>query len=170
MSVGLFIVRLVVGVTLAAHGAQKLLGWFGGGGIRGTAPLMEQIGFRPGRVHAVLAGLAELGGGLLLAAGLLTPAAVAVVVAVMFVAGASVHASKGFFAHQGGFEYTLVLGGVAAGLGFSGPGALSLDHALGLGWSGDAWGLAALALGLAGGGASLIGRTRTATATVHKAA
>ena len=71
MSVGLLILRLVVGLVLAAHGAQKLLGWFGGYGIAGTGQFLEQLGFRPGRFHAAQAGLAEVGGGLLLALGLL---------------------------------------------------------------------------------------------------
>ena len=103
MSVGLLILRLVVGLTLAAHGAQKLLGWFGGYGIAGTAQFFEeQLGFRPGRLHAVQAGLAEMLGGLFLAAGFLTPAAAAAVVAVMLVAAVSVHLKAGYFAHTGG--------------------------------------------------------------------
>ena len=79
MDLGLLIVRLVIGITLAAHGSQKLLGWFGGGGIAGTGPFFEQLGFRPGRLHAALASIAETGGGLLLAAGLLTPLAAAAI-------------------------------------------------------------------------------------------
>ncbi len=81
MSVGLLILRLVVGLTLAAHGAQKLLGWFGGYGIAGTGQFLEQLGFRPGRLHAIQAGIVEVVGGLFLAVGLLTPAAAAAVVA-----------------------------------------------------------------------------------------
>jgi len=77
LSIGLLIVRLVVGLTLAAHGAQKLLGWFGGGGIAGTGAGLERLGFRPGRVHATLAGVVEVGAGLFVAAGFLTPAAAA---------------------------------------------------------------------------------------------
>src|SRR6266852_5264001 len=77
MSIGLLILRLVVGLSLAAHGAQKLFGWFGGYGIAGTGQFLEQLGFRPGRVHAAQAGLAEVLGGLFLAAGFLTPAALA---------------------------------------------------------------------------------------------
>src|SRR5438876_11448049 len=98
MSIGLLILRLVVGLSLAAHGAQKLFGWFGGHGIAGTGQFLEQLGFRPGRPHAVQAGLAELVGGLFLATGFLTPAAAAAVVAVMVVAAVSVHVKKGFFA------------------------------------------------------------------------
>jgi putative oxidoreductase len=158
MSLGLLILRLVVGLSLAAHGAQKVFGWFGGYGLAGTGQFFEQLGFRPGRVQAALAGTAELVGGLFLAAGFLTPAAAAAVVAVMFVATVSVHIEKGFFAHNGGYEYTLVLAGAAVALAFTGPGAISLDQALGISWSGDTWGLAALAGGLIGGAVPLLGR------------
>jgi putative oxidoreductase len=170
MSIGLLILRLVVGLTLAAHGAQKLLGWFGGYGIAGTGQFMEQLGFRPGRLHAAQAGLAELLGGLFLAAGFLTPAAVAALVAVMWVAAVSVHVKKGFFAHNGGYEYTLVLGGAALGLAFTGPGALSLDQALGISLSGETWGLVALAAGLIGGALPLIARRPVPTAPAQDAA
>src|SRR4051794_12579690 len=96
MALGLLLLRLVVGLTLAAHGAQKLFGWFGGHGLNGTGAFLEMIGFVPGRRHALSAGLAETGGGLLLAVGLLTPLAAAVLVSVMLVAGVSAHLPKGF--------------------------------------------------------------------------
>ena len=104
------------------------------------------------------AGLAEALGGLFLAAGFLTPAAAAAVVAVMLVAAVSAHLKAGFFAHSGGYEYTLVLGAAAVTLAFTGPGALSLDHALGISWSGETWGLFALVAGLVGGAVPLIAR------------
>lgn len=170
MSVGLLILRLVVGLSLAAHGAQKLFGWFGGYGLAGTGQFLEQLGFRPGRLQAALAGLAELLGGLFLAAGLLTPAAAAAVVAVMLVATVSVHIKKGFFAHNGGYEYTLVLGAAALALAFTGPGAISVDHALGMSWSGGTWGLTALAAGLIGGAAPLLARKTVTTSTAQDAA
>jgi len=170
MSVGLLILRLVVGLTLAAHGAQKLLGWFGGYGIAGTGQFLEQLGFRPGRFHAAQAGLAEVGGGLLLALGLLTPVAAAALVAVMLVAAVSVHLKGGFFLQGGGYEYTLVLGGAALALAFTGPGALSLDQALGISWSGVTWGLGALAAGLIGGAVPLIARKTPGTSTAQDAA
>src|SRR6266566_2926377 len=100
MSIGILILRLVVGLTLAAHGAQKLFGWFGGYGLTG--------------------------------------------------AGVSAHAQKGFFAHSGGYEYTLILGIAALSLAFTGPGPLSLDAVLGVRDAGAGWGLAALVVGLAG--------------------
>jgi putative oxidoreductase len=169
MDIGLLILRLVVGLGLAAHGAQKLFGWFGGYGLTGTGQFLEQLGFRPGRIQAAQAGLAELGGGLLLAAGLLTPAAAAAVIAVMLVATVSVHLKSGFFAHDGGYEYTLVLAAAALSLAFTGAGAFSLDHALGISRSGVAWGLAALAAGLVGGAVPLLAR-RTARAAAAQGA
>jgi len=170
MSLGLLILRLAVGLGLAAHGAQKLFGWFGGYGIAGTGQFLEQLGFHPGRPHATRAGLAEFLGGLFLAAGFLTPVAAAAVVAVMFVAAVSVHLPKGFFAQNGGYEYVLVLGAAAVALAFTGPGVLSLDQALGISWSGDAWGLGALAAGLIGGTVPLVTRKTAPASTARDAA
>ncbi|MEV7520410.1 DoxX family membrane protein [Streptomyces sp. NPDC091371] len=124
---GLLALRLAAGGVLIAHGTQKLFGWFGGGGIEGTAEAMEHMGFVPGRPSALAAGLGEAGGGALLALGLATPAAGAAAAGAM--AGAvSVHAPAGFFAQGGGFEYPAFLGSVAACLGVTGPGRFSLDH------------------------------------------
>jgi len=170
MSIGLLILRLVVGLSLAAHGAQKLFGWFGGYGLAGTGQFLEQLGFRPGRLYAAQAGIAEVAGGLFLAAGFLTPVAAAAVVAVMLVAAVSVHIEKGFFAHNGGYEYTLVLAGAAVALAFTGPGALSLDQALGISWSGDTGGVAALAAGLIGGAVPLLSRKAAGASTAQDAA
>jgi len=160
MDIGLLIIRLVVGLTLAAHGSQKLFKWFGGYGISGTAPFLEQLGFRPGRVQAAVAGIAEFGGGLLLAVGLWTPVAAAVLVSVMLIAAVSVHWKSGFFITSGGIEYTLVLAAAAAGLAFTGPGALSVDGALGLSWS-AASAVAALAVGITAGAIQLLMRRRS---------
>src|SRR5437868_4689644 len=132
MEIGLLLLRLTVGLTLAAHGAQKLFGWFGGLGLDGTGPHMEGLGFVPGRRHALMAGLAETGGGLLLALGLVTPLAASLVFAVMLVAAVSAHVKQGFFASKGGYEYTLVLGVSGVSVAFIGPGGLSLDALLGL--------------------------------------
>ncbi|MGW7101817.1 DoxX family protein [Streptomyces sp. NPDC054883] len=124
---GLLALRLGTGGVLIAHGTQKLFGWFGGGGLEGTAMAMEHMGFAPARPSAIAAGLGEAGGGALLALGLATPAAGAAAAGAM--AGAvSVHAPAGFFAQGGGFEYPAFLGFVAATLGLAGPGRLSLDH------------------------------------------
>ena len=169
MDLGLLILRVVVGLTLAAHGSQKLFGWFGGYGIAGTGAFFEQLGFRPGKAHAFLAGLAEAGGGLLLAAGLFTPIASAAIVAVMLVAIVSVHVSKGFFAQNGGFELPLALGSAAAALGFTGPGVFSLDGRLGVFPQNEAWGVAALVAGLLMGAAALVARRGAPSAEAQKA-
>ncbi|WP_245641014.1 DoxX family protein [Streptomyces megasporus] len=127
---GLLVLRAGTGGVLFAHGAQKLFGWFGGHGLEGTRQAMEQMGFEPGRESALAAGLAETGGGTLLALGLATPAAGAAVVGTM--AGAvSVHAPAGFFVTEGGYEYPAFLGFVAACLAATGPGRYSLDRLLG---------------------------------------
>jgi putative oxidoreductase len=116
--------------VLAAHGAQKLLGWFGGHGIEGTGQFMESVGYAPGKASATAAGLAEAGGGTLLGLGLATPAAGAAAAGAM-TGAAAVHAPNGFFNQEGGYEYAATLGLAAAGLAVTGPGRLSLDHALG---------------------------------------
>jgi putative oxidoreductase len=114
---GLFALRMGVGGALAAHGAQKLFGWFGGAGLKQTGATFAKLGFRPG-------------GGALLAVGLATPGASAAVAGTMIVAS-SMHVDKGFFNGKGGFEYPAVLGWSAAALALTGPGRLSLDSALG---------------------------------------
>ncbi|SDO82380.1 DoxX family protein [Actinacidiphila guanduensis] len=127
---GLLALRLGAGSVLFAHGAQKLFGWFGGGGLDATAGAMEHMGFRPGRQAALAAGLGEAGGGALLALGFATPAAGAAAAGAM--AGAvSVHAPAGFFAMSGGFEHPAFLGWTAAALGLAGPGRFSLDAVTG---------------------------------------
>jgi putative oxidoreductase len=127
---GLLLLRLGTGGVLAAHGAQKLFGWFGGGGIEGTGQAMESMGYRPGPASARAAGLAEAGGGALLALGLATPAAGAAAAGAM-AGAAAVHAPRGFFAQEGGYEHAASLGLAATGLAVAGPGRLSLDHVLG---------------------------------------
>ena len=158
MDIGLLLLRSTVGLTLAAHGAQKLFGWFGGYGLEATGQAFEGLGFRPGRRHALMAGLVETGGGLLLVVGLLTPVAAAAALSVMFVAAMSVHVKQGFFITSGGYEYNLVLGVAGLIFAFTGPGALSLDAVLGYSWSGAFAGLVALTVGLAGGAMQLAQR------------
>ncbi|WP_086785584.1 DoxX family membrane protein [Streptomyces caniscabiei] len=126
---GLLLLRLGTGGVLAAHGTQKLFGWFGGHGIEGTGAFMESVGYAPGKASATAAGLAETGGGTLLALGLATPAAGAAAAGAMGGA-AAIHAPNGFFNAEGGYEYAATLGLAAAGLAVAGPGRLSLDHAL----------------------------------------
>ena len=156
MDIGLLLLRLAVGLTLAAHGTQKLFGWFGGPGLSATGQFFTVLGFPPGRRHALIAALGETLGGVLLAVGFATPAAVAVVVSVMLVAVMTVHLANGFFAQNGGYEYPFVLAVAALTLAFTGPGSLSIDAVVGLERSGALWGIAALLAGLVGGGAALL--------------
>ena len=168
MSIGLFILRLVVGLVLAAHGMQKLFGWFGGYGLTGTAGFLEQLGFVPGRRNALFAGLAETAGGLLLALGLAAPLAAAMIIAVMVVAAVSVHLKHGLFVHNQGYEYTLVLATAALTIAFAGTGAISLDALLGLHDAGYGWGLGALAFGVGGGALQLANRQVAAAQKVNQ--
>ena len=158
MALGLLILRLVVGLTMTAHGAQKLFGWFGGYGLKGTGGFLEQLGFIPGRRNALFAGLAEFTGGLLLALGLATPLAATLIISVMFVAVATVHVKHGYFNHNQGFEYNLTLATVALSLAFIGAGPVSVDAALHLQDAGPIWGLAALLAGVVGGLVQFAGR------------
>ena len=130
MSFGLLILRLVAGGTMFGHGAQKLFGWFGGGGLQGTAGFFGNMGFRPALPAALAAGLAEAGG-LLLAAGLLTPLAALGIATVMATAIALVHWSKGFWNTKGGYEFPLLLFATAVALTATGPGRFSIDRAIG---------------------------------------
>lgn len=161
MELGLFLIRAVVGLTLAAHGAQKLFGAFGGHGIAGTGGFFESIGFRPGRPMALVAGLGETLGGLAFAAGLMTPLAAGVILATMLVAIFGVHLANGFFAQGGGFEHPLLIATVALGVAFAGPGPLSLDAVLGIDLSGVQWGLIAVGLGIIGATPPLLARSAT---------
>ncbi|MGA8296796.1 MAG: DoxX family protein [Acidimicrobiales bacterium] len=168
MAVGLLLIRLVVGLTVASHGVQKLTRRFGGHGVAGTGDSFEQMGFRPGRRFAVLAGLTELGGGLLLATGLLTPLGVAGIVAMMLAAIWYVHLRHGFFAESGGFEYPLVLAVSAAAVALSGPGRYSIDYVLGWNLSGWRWFVAAVGAGVIAAG--LAGLSRLTRRESHQRA
>lgn len=164
VSVGLLIGRLVVGLGMAAHGAQKLFGWFGGKGLGGTAGFFETIGFRPGRPFALLAGLGELTSGLLVALGLFGPVGPALMMAVMIVAAAQSWA-KGFFAMNGGIELPLLYGSAALALSFIGPGRFSLDAALGIApWSNLKLVVVAVGVALVGAVGSLAVRHPAAAA------
>jgi putative oxidoreductase len=158
MAYGLLLLRVVAGLTMAAHGTQKLFGWFGGHGLDATAEAFDSMGLRPGRRNALLAGASEAGGGALLMAGLATPVAGAALIGTMVQAVRTVHLDKGPWNADGGWEYNAVLIATVAGIVEHGPGPLSLDHALGLKLSGPAWALAALAAGLIGPTLLLRGR------------
>ncbi len=127
LGLGLFAMRLVFGLMMAAHGGQKLFGWFGGHGLRATSAGFETIGFRPGSFYAPVAGLVELVSGLLVALGLLGPVGPALMVSVMIVAGVTVHWKNGFFAPSG-IELNLLFGTLGFALAFAGFGPLSLDR------------------------------------------
>jgi putative oxidoreductase len=158
IGIGLLLLRAVLGLTLAAHGAQKLFGSFGGPGLKGAAVVMEQLGFKPGRRNALAAGLFELGGGLLLVIGAATPLAATVSFSVMIVAGVSAHLKGGFFLQNHGYEYTLVLGLAALSLAFTGPGTLSIDALFDVDVAGATFGVAALFAGIAGAAVQLATR------------
>jgi putative oxidoreductase len=152
--VGLLILRVVLGLTMAAHGYNK---FFGGGRIKGTAGWFESIGMKPGTFHARVAASTEMAAGIGLAIGLLTPVPAAGFVALMLVAAWTVHRHNGFFIVKEGWEYNLVLAAAAVALAATGAGKYSLDYALlrdtGIypwlhGWCGL---LLALVLGLGGG-------------------
>lgn len=128
IGVGLLVLRTVVGLTLAAHGAQKLFGWFGGPGIKGFAGMLGQLNIRPTALWAWVAALAELVGGLALAVGLLTPLAATAIAGSMLVAIATVHLAKGFWNTQGGIEFPLLILASVVALALTGPGVYSIDH------------------------------------------
>ncbi|APU38972.1 MULTISPECIES: DoxX family protein [unclassified Streptomyces] len=125
---GLLLLRIVLGLTMAAHGTQKLFGWFGGGGIDGTGRFFTASGYPAGDAMAVLAGLTETLGGLGLAAGLLTPLAGAALVGTL-VNAIAVHGTGSFFA-PAGIEYELLLTAGAAALTLTGPGRYAVDRLL----------------------------------------
>lgn len=134
LELGLLIVRVLFGAAIAAHGAQKLFGWFGGYGLKGTGGFFDSLGFKPGVAFAAAAGLSEFLGGLLLVAGLFTPLGASAVLAAMIVASVSVHLKNGFFVQNNGFEPAFLYGAVALGLALTGAGAYSLDSELGFGF------------------------------------
>ena len=126
------IIRFFTGLMAVPHGAQKLFGWFGGGGLQGTAEFFATgLGLEPGMFFAVLVGATEFFGGLLLALGFLTrPAAVAATI-LLAVAAFKVHLANGFFVMNGGYEYALLWGLITLAIAFRGGGALSVDRAIG---------------------------------------
>ena len=162
LSIGLLVVRVIVGLIMAAHGASKLLGWFGGYGLRGTGEFFAQAGFRPGRAFAAAASLSEIISGLLVTLGLLGPIGPALMVSVMIVAMVTVHLGQGLFAPKG-IELPLLYTAAAFGLALTGFGEYSVDALLGVAgrWSaGFTW--IVLVLGVAGAFVNLALRRRPA--------
>ena len=151
MQFGLALLRIIVGGLFMGHGLQKLAGWFGGYGLEGTGQFFESsLNLRPGKAHAAAAGAAEAGGGALLAAGLDTPLGAAALSGTMITAIRKVHAPKGPWNSDGGYEYNLVLLAIVFALSDIGPGKLSLDAALGRERKGLHWALGQLAAGAIG--------------------
>ncbi len=124
------LIRVVAGLNLVPHGAQKLFGAFGGGGLAGSAQFLESVGYAPGMVWAVVLGSLEFFGGILLALGLLTRP-VAAAVAVFMLMAVLFHLSNGFFWSDGGIEYPLLWGTVALAFAIRGGGRYSLDSSIG---------------------------------------
>jgi putative oxidoreductase len=162
MHEGLLIARLVFGLLMAAHGAQKLLGWFGGPGLSAVSGMFESLGFRPGRLFATAAAITEVGSGMLIALGFLGPLGPALMLSVMIVAAVSVHWQNGLFSMSNGIELPLLYAAAAATLALTGPGRYSLDAVLGLSslWN-PALGWSALALAVVGGAGNLAARQLT---------
>jgi putative oxidoreductase len=135
MDIAFFIIRLVLGAAIAAHGAQKLFGWFGGYGLKGTAGWMESLGYRPAVFFTLAAGLSEVGGGVLTALGLGGPIGPALIVLVMVVAIATVHIANGFFQsgtqNGAGYELNTLYILSAASIAYAGFGSISLDRVIG---------------------------------------
>ncbi len=132
IDLSLLVLQLGVGLTFAAHGAQKVFGWWGGPGLAGWEGAIATMGFRPARFFGIASAATELGGGLLLAAGLLTPLAAAALVLQAVVIIGHVHWRNGFFNARSGIEFPLLLGLGAAAIGLAGASAISADAVLGL--------------------------------------
>jgi putative oxidoreductase len=150
MGLGKLMLRAALGGYFFGHGMQKLAGWWGGAGPEGTGQFFEQVGLKPGRESALLAGAAEAGGGSLLALGLFTPAAVSMLTGVMANAIRHVHWKNGVWNSDGGIELPVLVLGALAALADSGPGRYSLDEALGVGLRGPVVTAVAMGAGAAG--------------------
>jgi putative oxidoreductase len=154
LSIGLLLARVVIGPLMAAHGAQKLFGWFGGPGLNTTGEFMTQLGFRPGRLFAAVASVTEIASGILVAFGFLGPIGPALMLSVMIIAAVTVHWRNGVFAMQNGIELPLLYAAVAVAFAMTGFGQYSVDEWLGIAVGAPATGLV-LAAGVAGAIANL---------------
>ncbi|MFF8594795.1 DoxX family protein [Streptomyces sp. NPDC015220] len=150
---GLLLIRLTFGLLMAGHGAQKLFGLFGGGGLAATGRAFEALGYRPGAVFAAIGGLSETLGGLGLAMGFLTPLAAAALIGMMINAMVTVTAAHGLWETDGGVEYSVCISAVALGIALIGPGRWAVDRFFR--WASGGWAAGAFALGLGGVGAAI---------------
>ena len=165
VSIGILLARVVIGLLMAAHGAQKLLGWFGGYGLSATGEFFSQLGFQPGRAFATAASMTEIVSGLLVAFGFLGPIGPALMISVMVVAAITVHWKNGLFAGTNGIEVPLLYSAAAFGLALTGFGQYSLDAWLGIAGrlpAAATW--IALTVGIVGGFANVGLRRRPASA------
>jgi putative oxidoreductase len=164
LDLAFLIARVMIGLLMTAHGAQKLFGWFGGHGLKATGEFFGKLGFEPARLFATAAALGEFTSGLLIALGLFGPVGPAILLAVMVVAAISVHWKGGLFATTNGIELPLLYSIAAVRFALTGPGGYSLDAALGLQWVWTPkviW--VALAIGVLGGVVNLALRRRPAS-------
>jgi putative oxidoreductase len=148
------VLRVLIGGLFVGHGAQKLLGWFGGHGIEGTGGFFESLDIRPGKQAAIMAGVSEAGGGLLLAAGKATPLAGAALTGTMFQAVQAVHADKGPWVSEGGWEYNAVLAAAVLAIVEEDAGLVWALLALAAGAVGPTFALRALRTADAAGGST----------------
>ena len=169
---GLFrlLARVTIGLIFAGHGSQKLFGWFGGGGVEGTAQSFEKMGLVPGDRNALAAGASETVGGLLFAAGAATPVAAAALSGSMITGIKTATWQKGLWIQKGGYEYNLVLLAAVFGLTENGPGRWSVDAALGRSRWGTAWAFASLVGGAAGSATVLTAAHHEAEMHPHETA
>lgn len=162
MNIGRLLLRATVGGFFFGHGTQKLFGWFGGHGPDATGQFFESIGLRPGKRHAIAAGLSEAGGGTLIALGAATPLGAAAITATMLTAIDRVHGRNGPWVSDGGFEYNAVLIAAVIALAETGPGDISIERLRGRQRNGLGWALGALGAGAAA--AALVRRSAEAPA------
>jgi putative oxidoreductase len=155
MKLGLTLLRAIVGGLFVGHGLQKLAGKFGGGGPDATGQFFDKLGMKPGKTQAIAAGASETAGGALLAAGALTPVASTLLTATMATAVRTVHAPKGPWNSNGGYEYNLVIVALLFAITDAGPGRWSIDAARGRERWGAGWALAQLGAGPGGSAAAI---------------